>query len=140
MLFSEHRAAPARAPVHLELVTTDAKTTHLEVIAELQDGNGKRRSLEERVLALLVQGVVLTRAKLRDSLAVQNERLMRKRDGSAIVLPIADPSRFPPSKFTGRKGAAEGGTISFACASGLLQTPSPALLDVAVHPSSAGHA
>gem|GEM_PF-1284985 len=75
MLSSEHRAAPARAPVHLELVTTDAKTTHLEVIAELQDGNGKRRSLEERVLALLVQGVVLTRAKLRDSLAVQNERL-----------------------------------------------------------------
>jgi hypothetical protein len=81
VLSSEHRAAPARAPVHLELVTTDAKTTHLEVIAELQDGNGKRRSLEKRVLALLVQGVVLTRAKLRDSLAVQNERLMRKRDG-----------------------------------------------------------
>jgi hypothetical protein len=75
VLSSEHRAAPASAPVHLELVATDAKTTHLEVIAELQDGNGKRRSLEERVLSLLAQGVVLTRAKLRDSLAVQNERL-----------------------------------------------------------------
>jgi len=67
VLSSEHRAAPASAPVHLELVATDAKTTHLEVIAELQDGNGKRRSLEERVRALLAQGVVLTRAKLRDS-------------------------------------------------------------------------
>jgi hypothetical protein len=75
VLSSEHRAAPASAPVHPELVATNAKTTHLEVIAELQDGNGKRRSLEERVLALLAQGVVLTRAKLRDSLAVQNERL-----------------------------------------------------------------
>jgi hypothetical protein len=74
-LVSEHRTAPASAPVHLELVATDAKTTHLKVIAELQGGNGKRRSLEERVLALLAQGVVLTRAKLCDPLAVQNERL-----------------------------------------------------------------
>ena len=45
VLSSEHRAAPARAPVHLELVTTDAKTTHLEVIAEL----GVRQSLEQKV-------------------------------------------------------------------------------------------
>jgi AAA domain len=75
VLSNEHRAAPASAPVHLELVATNAKTTHLEVIAELQDGNGKPRSLEERVLDLLTQGAVLTRAKLRDSLAVKNERL-----------------------------------------------------------------
>jgi hypothetical protein len=75
VLSSEHRAAPASTPVHLELVATDAERTHLEVIAELQDGNRKPRSLEERVLDLLVPGVVLTRAKLRDSLAVQNERL-----------------------------------------------------------------
>ncbi len=73
MLSSEHRAAPASPPVSLELVATDAATTHLEVIAELQDG--KRRSLEEQVLDLLAPGTVLTRAKLRDSLAVQNERL-----------------------------------------------------------------
>jgi hypothetical protein len=73
VLSSEHRAAPASAPVYLELVATDAATTHLGVIAELQDG--KRRSLEEQVLDLLAQGVVLTRVKLRDSLAVQNERL-----------------------------------------------------------------
>ena len=75
VLSNEHRAAPASAPVHLELVATNAQTTHLEVIAELQDGNGKHRSLEERVLDLLAQGAVLTRAKLRDSLAVKNERL-----------------------------------------------------------------
>ncbi len=89
VLFSEHRAAPASAPVHLELVATNAQTTHLEVIgdfgelsrAELQHGStrlvvgGKRRSLEEQVLDLLAQGAVCTRAKLRDDLAVKNERL-----------------------------------------------------------------
>jgi hypothetical protein len=73
VLSSEHRAAPASAPVHLELVASNAKTTHLEVTGELEAG--KRRGLEERVLDLLAGGVVLTRAKLRDSLAVQNERL-----------------------------------------------------------------
>ena len=81
VLSSEHRAAPAAASVYLELVATDAKTTHLEVIGELRDGStkltmdGKQRSLEERVLDLLGQGVTVTRAKLRDSLGVKNERL-----------------------------------------------------------------
>jgi hypothetical protein len=73
VLSSEHRAAPAAPPVFLELVATDAATTHLEVIAEPHDS--KRRSLEEQVLDLLAGGVVLTRAKLRAKLAVQNERL-----------------------------------------------------------------
>ena len=73
MLSSEHRASPASPSVYLELVATNAETTHLEVIAELQDG--KRRSLEGQVLDLLAQGAVLTRAKLRNSLGVQNERL-----------------------------------------------------------------
>jgi hypothetical protein len=50
-----------------------AVATHLEVIAELKDG--KRRSLEEQVLDLMDQGVTFTRAKLRDSLGVKNERL-----------------------------------------------------------------
>src|SRR5271169_145096 len=63
MLSSEHRAAPASAPVYLELIATDAKTTHLEVIAEFEDGNRKQRGLEDRVLDLLALGVVLTRAK-----------------------------------------------------------------------------
>ena len=82
MLSSEHRAAPAATSVTLELVATDAQTTHLEVIGELQDGptkltrrEGKRRGLEERVLDLLSQGVPVTRAKLRESLGVKNERL-----------------------------------------------------------------
>jgi hypothetical protein len=89
VLSSEHRAAPASAPVYLDLVATNAETTHLEVIAdfgelsraELQDGstrltvNGKQRGLEERVLELLARGAVLTRGKLRDALGVKNERL-----------------------------------------------------------------
>jgi AAA domain len=81
VLSSEHRAAPASAPVNLELVTTNARTTHLEVINEPQGGSaklvveGRQRGLEDRVLALLGQGATLTRAKLRDSLGVKNERL-----------------------------------------------------------------
>jgi hypothetical protein len=81
VLSSEHRAAPASPPVHLELVATDAQTTHLEVVGDQGDGStslkidGKRRSLEQRVLELLSPGATVTRAKLRDSLGVKNERL-----------------------------------------------------------------
>jgi hypothetical protein len=81
MLSSEHRAAPAAAPVYLELVATDERTTHLEVIGEVRDGStkpaagGEQRRLEERVLELLSQGAAVTRAKLRESLGVKNERL-----------------------------------------------------------------
>ena len=73
ILSSEHRAAPASAPVDLQLVVTDAETTHLEVIAEPDVQNG--RGLEEQVLNRLAQGEVLTRTRLRDALAVNNERL-----------------------------------------------------------------
>jgi hypothetical protein len=73
VLSSEHRAAPASPPVYLDLVATNAQTTHLEVVAELQEG--RRRSLEEQVLDVLTKGAMLTRAKLRDSLGVKNERL-----------------------------------------------------------------
>ena len=59
--------------MYLELVATNAETTHLEVVAELDDQ--QRRSLQEQVLALLADGAVLTRAKLRDTLSVKNERL-----------------------------------------------------------------
>ena len=81
VLSSEHRAAPAAASVYLELVATDEKTIHLEVVGELRGGStklasdGKQRSLEERVLDLLSGGATVTRAKLRDSLGVKNERL-----------------------------------------------------------------
>ena len=73
VLSSEHRAAPASPPVSLELVATDAQTTHLEVVAEL--AGEQRQSLQEQVLALLVPGAVQTRAKLREALGVKNERL-----------------------------------------------------------------
>src|SRR5271167_2914311 len=81
VLSSEHRAAPASAPVSLELVASDALTTHLEILGELRNGStdlamdGKRPGLEERVLDLLGQGVTVTRTKLRNSLGVKNERL-----------------------------------------------------------------
>jgi len=73
VLSSEHRAAAAAPPVYLELIATDAETTHLAVVAELPAE--QRRSLQQRVLELLFQGNVLTRAKIRDTLAVKNQRL-----------------------------------------------------------------
>jgi hypothetical protein len=57
----------------LALIATDPKAIHLEVVAQHQDG--ERRGLEEQVLDVLAAGIVLTRAKLRDRLAVKNERL-----------------------------------------------------------------
>ncbi len=74
MLSSEHRAAAASAPVYLELIATNAATTHLEVIAELEDDKRKHRSLEERVLDLLAGGAVRTRANYATHWG-QNERL-----------------------------------------------------------------
>src|SRR3984885_7383833 len=41
VLSSEHRAAPAATSVYLELVATDEKATHLEVVGELRDGSAK---------------------------------------------------------------------------------------------------
>jgi hypothetical protein len=73
VLSSEHRAAPASPPAHLELVSDPAETTHLEVVAEHSDE--PRRTLADQVLALLPDGTVLARAKLRDTLSVQNQRL-----------------------------------------------------------------
>ena len=59
--------------MYLELVATNAETTHLEVVAELRDE--QQEDLQQQVLDLLVAGAVLTRAKLRDTLSVKNERL-----------------------------------------------------------------
>ena len=73
LLVSEHRAAPASPPVYLDLVATNADTIHLEVVPEVRDP--PQVSLPEQVLSLLAGGAVLTRAKLRDTLAVKNERL-----------------------------------------------------------------
>ena len=73
VLSSEHRAAPASPSVHLQLVATDQETTHLQVITKLRDD--RQRSLQEQVLALLATDAAFTRAKLRDTLAVKNQRL-----------------------------------------------------------------
>ena len=73
LLVSEHRAALASPPVYLGLVATDADTPHLEVVTEVHDA--PQPGLPEQVLAVLAGGAVLTRAKLRDTLAVKNERL-----------------------------------------------------------------
>jgi len=81
VLTSEHRAAPASPPVHLELVASDVATIHLEVVGDVGAGttplfgDGSRRSLEQRVLELLGPGATVTRAKLREELGVKNERL-----------------------------------------------------------------
>ena len=73
VLLSEHRAAPAPPAVTLELVATNTATTHLEVVAASLDD--RPVSLQEQVLACLAQGSTLTRARLRDVLSVQNQRL-----------------------------------------------------------------
>jgi hypothetical protein len=73
VLCGEHRAAPAPPPICLELVAGDTETAHLEVVAE--PAGGRRPDLPEQVLELLVSGTVFTRAKLRDTLSVKNQRL-----------------------------------------------------------------
>ena len=73
LLSSEHRAAPASPPVYLQLVSTPADTTHLEVVAGPQ--GERQRDLPQQVLELLAPGKVLTRTKLREALGVKNERL-----------------------------------------------------------------
>jgi hypothetical protein len=73
VLSSEHRAAASAPPVYLELVATDPHSTHLAVIAQTREE--QQRTLEDRVLQLLACGNVLTRDKLRQNLAVKNERL-----------------------------------------------------------------
>ena len=75
VLLSEHRAAPAAPAMTLELVATDAATTHLEVVAESPGDRPEKENLQQQVLAHLVPGKELTRAKLRDLLSVQNQRL-----------------------------------------------------------------
>jgi len=73
MLSSEHRAAAAARSVYLELVTTDARTAHLAVTGDV--GGEKQRDLQRRVLDILAENRVLTRAKLREMLSVKNQRL-----------------------------------------------------------------
>jgi hypothetical protein len=65
--------APVTLPVYVRLAAADPMVTYLKVITE---SNGKNeRSLKEQVLDLLAQGNVLAQARLRDTLAINNERL-----------------------------------------------------------------
>jgi len=73
MLSSEHRAAAAARSVYLELVATPADQMHLAVTGDV--GTQKRRDVQQRTLELLTEHGQLTRAKLRELLAVKNERL-----------------------------------------------------------------
>ena len=73
LLSSEHRAAPASPPVYLQLVTTSTETAHLQVVAAPDDQQPVQ--LPQQVLALLADGQVHTRTKLREQLGVKNERL-----------------------------------------------------------------
>jgi hypothetical protein len=73
VLTTEHRAAPASPSIHLELVATNADRIHLEVVGGVQQE--RHGSLQEQVLTLLRANPGLTRAKLRDALAVKNARL-----------------------------------------------------------------
>ena len=72
MLSNEHRAAPASAPVYLELVAAP-QATHLVIRGEVQ--KEKKVDLPGEILKLLTDGRTLTRAKLRETLSVKNERL-----------------------------------------------------------------
>lgn len=73
MLSSEHRAAAAARSVYLSLVAPNDATTHLEVIGDV--GGQKQGDLQKQVLDLLTKEGSLTRVKLREMLAVKNERL-----------------------------------------------------------------
>lgn len=73
MLSSEHRAAAAAGSVYLELVASPADQTHLAVTGDVAEQ--ARRDIQASALALLTEHGVQTRAKLRERLAVKNERL-----------------------------------------------------------------
>lgn len=73
LLSSEHRAAPAPPPMHLQLVAAEPETAHL-TLAEPPESTVPR-PLAEQVRELLADGQVLTRGKIREALRVKNERL-----------------------------------------------------------------
>jgi hypothetical protein len=76
LLLMEHRAASAPKPVYLELVTSDERAVHLEVVAsERENAERRERELEERVLGLIGREASMTRSELRQRLGVKNERL-----------------------------------------------------------------
>lgn len=76
LLSTEHRAAPSSQTVVLELVASDPRAVHLEVVATAKEEAGRRgEDLERRVLRELTGERELTRSELRAALGVKNERL-----------------------------------------------------------------
>ncbi len=76
VLAMEHRAASPPAPVYPELDASDEERVHLVVKGSVGEGDGAGlERIEDQLVALLSEGKVLTRAALRDALAVKNERL-----------------------------------------------------------------
>lgn len=73
MLQSEHRAAPASPPCHLELVAADAETARPGDRGRTPEE--AERGLRGNACRPVAGGEVFWRASLRDSLAVKNERL-----------------------------------------------------------------
>jgi len=76
LLSMEHRSAAAPEPVALELVSADSTRIHLEVTTQppVLKGQGKAR-IDEAILLALQEAPTMTRSRLRDRLAVNNERL-----------------------------------------------------------------
>ena len=74
LLSSEHRAAAASPPVYLELVATNAETTHLEVVAEV-DSPTATQPPGAGARPCWPAAPCKRERKLRDALGVKNERL-----------------------------------------------------------------
>jgi hypothetical protein len=77
ILSSEHRSAPAGAPVCLYLDASEERAVHLTISPDApQDNGGDAAALGDRVVALLERhGSTMNRGQLREALGVKNERL-----------------------------------------------------------------
>jgi len=76
ILSMEHRAAAAPEPVSLELVATEPRAIHLMVKNKMPlEAAVGRSNLDQAVLEAFAATPLMTRAKLREKLAVNNERL-----------------------------------------------------------------
>lgn len=75
-LLAEHRSAPAPEPISLTLLSTDAKPpdAHLEIVDPAHSADGERQQIEDQLIAEL-RTAPRSRAQLRQSLSMRNERL-----------------------------------------------------------------
>ena len=75
-LVCEHRSAPAPEPLSLQLVSSNPaeRGAHLEIVDGQAGADPEQQQLEEKVLALLATAP-MSRAQVRNALALRNERL-----------------------------------------------------------------